>query len=190
MFRVILSSFLLCILSITGKANVPDSTEIVLPIAEPRPDIFETLREQNAPQGVVTFLNGETVNELVNLHIRINELQKNVTGYRIQIFSGSSYNYTVEQVEEMKAAFVELFPDIPVYLDYFEPDFKIRVGNFRNKLECYPIVKRIQRKYPNQYIVKTAIPFSDLMELSFPKKEEENENEENNPETNLQYFIR
>lgn len=126
--------------------------------------IFDELNENG--NGYVNIKGNPEINELVKLHTVINKDHKHITGYRIQIFSGSSYDHSIEELQLLKENFEKDFPDIPAYLNYFDPDFKIRAGNFRNRLDCIPALKKIRRKYPSSYPVKTEIPISDLDKLS------------------------
>ncbi|MDL2283414.1 hypothetical protein LJB94_02750 [Odoribacter sp. OttesenSCG-928-G04] len=145
-------------------------------------NIYEDLLLSDAGQGVIYLNEGLYIRELVNLHVKQNKEQKSVNGFRIQIFSGSSYDYSIERMTEIIDQFKEYFPEIPVYLNYYDPDFKIRVGNFRNRLECIPTLKMMRKKYPACYPVKTDIPFQDILDLS-KEKEEEVVEEEVHPES-------
>ena len=145
---------------------------------ETQPDIFRDLEQLGEGEGRV-YIEGEDIaRELVNLHINLNRKHSTFTGYRIQIFSGNPSGHSMEKLQELKDAFAEAFPDIPVYLNYYDPDFKIRAGNFRNKLESIPALKRIRHKYPSAYPVKMEIPVRDLHRLAHPEEEEENNKEE------------
>ena len=68
-------------------------------------------------------------------------------------------------LKEMRNKFEETFQDIPAYLKYFDPDFKIRVGNYRNRLECIPDLHRIRKIYPASYAVKTEISLDELKRI-------------------------
>ena len=65
----------------------------------------------------------------------------------------------------MRNKFEETFQDIPAYLKYIDPDFKIRVGNYRNRLECIPDLHRIRKIYPASYAVKTEISLDELKRI-------------------------
>lgn len=157
----------------TFDAEITDTLQV-----EMLPDIFEKLAVIEENGGRIDIKENAPVNDLVRIHIQQNREQKTVPGYRIQIFSGSSYDYTVERLQQMKTDFETEFPDIPVYLNYFDPDFKIRAGNFRSRLECIPVLKRIRARYPACYPVKTDIPVQDLKKLSQSQTEETEEMEE------------
>lgn len=146
-------------------AQASDSLEIE---PEPEPDLLEELKQPAENGGYVTLKGDPGMIALVNLHIKASKEQKTVTGYRIQIFSGNSYDYPISQLEKMKEDFQALYPDVPVYLNYFDPEFKIRAGNFRSRLECIPVLKKIRKKYPSSYPVKTEIPFHDLLPKPAP----------------------
>lgn len=163
MYRLIITFLFL---SVYAGAQTADSTGI-----DVRPDLFEELLQVNENGGRVTFKGETGVNDLVRLHMRMNEARKTVNGYRIQIFSGNSLDYSIEQLQQMKADFENDFPDIPVYLNYFDPDFKIRAGNFRNRLDCIPTLKKIRRKHPSSYPVKTEIPLNDLLRAAHPESQ-------------------
>ena len=83
-------------------------------------------------------------------------------GYRIQILSRSSYGTNIDTLKSYTKRFEEEFPDIPAYLQYTDPDFKIRVGNFRSRIEAIPALKRIRKKYSGAYPVKTTIYLHEL----------------------------
>ena len=80
-------------------------------------------------------------------------------------YSVSSFGCNIENLKEMRNKFEETFQDIPAYLKYFDPDFKIRVGNYRNRLECIPDLHRIRKIYPASYAVKTEISLDELKRI-------------------------
>ena len=80
------------------------------------------------------------VNELVLKHVLINEARKGkIKGYRVQIHFGQEKAKALD----VKSKFMAQHKDVPSYLDYQQPYFKIRVGNFRTKLEAYKLLQEI-----------------------------------------------
>lgn len=116
--------------------------------------------------GQVNIFQDERVKELLRTDSIINSKQQSFSGYRIQIFLGGSTDK--ERAFEIKKEFKELFPQDRAYVVYTAPDFRVRVGNFRSKLECIELYKACLEFFPNCYPVKTEIMFSDLL----PVKEE------------------
>ena len=57
----------------------------------------------------------------------------------------------------MKLKFLESFPDVPIYLSYSTPYYKLRVGDFRTKFEAEKSKSKLIENYPGSYIVKEYI---------------------------------
>jgi hypothetical protein len=63
---------------------------------------------------------------------------------------------------EAKSHFVENHADIPCYLIFQEPYYKIRIGDFRTKVEAVKVLKEITAEYPNAFVVEDDINFPQL----------------------------
>lgn len=157
-------------------ANTPDSLEVT-----PRYDLTEELSKPASNGGEVRLNSSPNIENLLKWHTRINETKKSFTGYRIQIHSVNSYGCNIEQLKEMRNKFEEAYPDIPAYLKYFDPDFKIRVGNFHSRLESISALYRVRKMYPSSYPVKTEISIEELKRIpmqDIPGKLQETSEEE------------
>lgn len=145
----------------------------------PHEDIFTVLENNSDAGGEVRIQSDPAIGNLLEWQWRQNEGQKAFSGYRIQIYSTSSYGCDIEKLKEIRNHFEETFQDIPAYLKYFDPDFKIRVGNYKSRLECIPDLHRIRKVYPSSYPVKTEISLEELkripMQDILPEEEEETE---------------
>ena len=95
---------------------------------------------------------------------RIEKLDKIYTesyelnGYRIQIFSGNKN----QPAKQARMTFAQKYKPINAYKTYQQPFFKVRVGDFRTKLEALKFQKTIIEYYPNCFIVKDKIDFEAL----------------------------
>ncbi|HLC82463.1 MAG TPA: SPOR domain-containing protein [Bacteroidia bacterium] len=107
--------------------------------------------------GKVEVVQEYKVKELVNKHIEINS-KAPIKGYRIKIHFGSDKN----KAKEIKAKFISKFPDISAYEKYDQPNFNIRVGDFRTKLEAYKALKEIQVEFPSSFLVQDEIEMPKL----------------------------
>ena len=81
-------------------------------------------------------------------------------GFRVKIFSSSD----LSEAQKIKATFLDLFTDIPVYEKYVQPNYAIMVGDFRTKLEAYAFMKIAQSDFPSAYIIKDKIKPVNLEE--------------------------
>jgi hypothetical protein len=94
------------------------------------------------------------VNELVLKHVLINEARKGkMKGYRVQIHFGQEK----AKAMEIKSKFMAQHKDVSSYLDYQQPYFKIRVGDFRTKLEAYKLLQEISGDFSGSFIVSDDI---------------------------------
>lgn len=157
MYRLIILLFLLPLQLI---ANTPDSVVII-----PRYDITTELNQPGANDGAVGLHSSSEIQNLLKWHVHMNEQKKSFTGYRIQIHSVNSYGCDIEQLKDIRNKFEVTFQDIPAYLKYFDPDFKIRVGNYHSRLESIPDLYRIRKEYPSSYPVKTEILIEELQRI-------------------------
>ena len=82
-----------------------------------------------------------------------------LNGYRIQIFSDNKK----QPARDEKARFLSSFNSVKAHEVYQQPFFKIRVGDFRTKLEAYKFQKEIQAQFPNSFIVKDEIDVEQLL---------------------------
>ena len=107
--------------------------------------------------GKVELIQDFKVKALLDKHVEINS-RSSIKGYRVKIHFGADKN----KANEIKAKFTTLFPDVPAYAKYDQPNFNIRVGDFRTKLEAYKFLKEVQTEFPSAFIVQDDIEFPKL----------------------------
>jgi len=83
---------------------------------------------------------------------------KKMDGFRIQIISFSGVN-SKTSIEKAANQFEQLFPAIPCYKSYLEPNFRLRAGNYRTKLEAYKALQKISPSFPGSFVLKEQIDF-------------------------------
>ncbi|MBK8499062.1 MAG: SPOR domain-containing protein [Flavobacteriales bacterium] len=82
-----------------------------------------------------------------------------IRGYRVQIFLGDH-----KHAEEAKRAFLQKNPDLPIYQSWFAPNFRLRVGDLRTRLEAERLLRDLRVAYPGSYIVPDEIEMPALAE--------------------------
>ena len=107
--------------------------------------------------GKVVIIQDEKVKDLLSKHTDINA-KAPIKGYRVKIHFGSDKN----KAKEVKSQFIAKFPDVPAYEKYDQPNFNIRVGNFRTKLEAYKFLKEVQAEFPAAFLVQDEIEMPKL----------------------------
>ena len=83
---------------------------------------------------------------------------KKMDGFRIQIVSFSGVN-SKTSIEKAATQFEQLFPDIPCYKSYLEPNFRLRIGDYRTKLEAYKALQRVSPTFPGAFVLKEQVEF-------------------------------
>jgi hypothetical protein len=73
-----------------------------------------------------------------------------------------SGNEALMKAEEAKETFTEKYDHINAYLIFSAPYYRIRVGDFRTRLEAEKFLQKISRNYPNAWVIKDEINFPEL----------------------------
>lgn len=74
-------------------------------------------------------------------------------GYRLQIYSGSNRSAAFAA----QARFNRDFPEMRTYIGYHEPNFKVKAGDFRTRLEAEKMKSQLQGAFTTMFIVSEKI---------------------------------
>jgi hypothetical protein len=116
---------------------------------------------QEIESGHVNIIQDTRVDTLIEKYILVNEFDPDIDGYRIEIFFESG-NQSKNMAIEAKSEFVNKFPEVPSYLLFQPPNYKVRVGDFRTKMEADKFLREIKPYYPSAFIVNDKIAFPKL----------------------------
>jgi hypothetical protein len=118
--------------------------------------------------GSLNIIQDSRVDSLISRYIIINKniyrdyAYYGMKGFRIQIY-GSSARNAREESNKVRAEFIIKFPDIISYQKYDPPGyFKIRVGDYRTKVEGTKSLLMIRKEFPDAIFVPDIINFPDL----------------------------
>jgi len=101
------------------------------------------------------------VDALLNYHRNVVAAEQGIQGFRVQI-SADSGNQSKQRAQRSKAAFDAMFPEVNSYIIFDSPEFKLRVGNFRTRLDAHRFLEQISGLYPAAFIVVDRINFPDF----------------------------
>lgn len=76
-----------------------------------------------------------------------------IQGYRVQIF----FDVDRDLINEKRAQFFARYSDIDAYTTYNAPNFFLRVGDFRTKLEAKKLHAELLEFFPTAFIVQEKI---------------------------------
>jgi hypothetical protein len=94
---------------------------------------------------------------------RLNKLNKEyrstykLSGYRVQIFSGNKK----QPARQARMQFSQIYRKTKAHETYEQPYFKVRVGDFKTKIEALKFKNELVKHFPNCYIVKDEIEYKD-----------------------------
>jgi len=121
--------------------------------------LYQKADENPAKQeGKVEIIQDSRVDSIVKMHIRYNSVQHTFDGYRIQIFFDAGNN-SLNGAQAAAANYQLLFPGDTAYISFNEPYYKVRVGDFRTRLEAESYLQQILPDFPNAFVIKDKILF-------------------------------
>jgi hypothetical protein len=118
------------------------------------PGVFA--QNQETANDNIRVIQDEKVDQLVAKHVQINEGKNGVEGYRIQIFFDSGTN-SKTRAQGIFDSFKAKYPETGVYLTFKAPNYKVRVGDFRSKLDAQRFLHSINEEYPNAWVIEDII---------------------------------
>jgi len=116
---------------------------------------FSILNPVSAQTGRLTVTGDVAVNVMVERHVEFNNRVKTIPGFRVQIASFSGAN-SKNSAFGLRDRFVIDYPAVQAYIVFDEPNFKVKVGDFRTRLEAYAFLQQIKEVYKG-YIIKDNI---------------------------------
>lgn len=118
---------------------------------------FSLFAQQDS--GSVVVHKDPRIDMLIAKQIEINEYttrnaRRNAPGFRILVISTNNRT----KANEAKTRIYQQFPELPAYLMYQSPFYKLKVGNFRERAEAEEYLPSIQRIFPSGvYVVRDVI---------------------------------
>ena len=94
----------------------------------------------------------------IRMKIMENPDNKAIPGYRIQIFFDSGLNSS-DRARQAQDEFMVLYPEIPAYVSWKSPNYRVRAGDFKTKLEAERTLQMIILDYPNAWVTRDEINF-------------------------------
>lgn len=78
-----------------------------------------------------------------------------ISGYRVQIF----FDDDKSTVNKTRAEFIQAHKDIPTYIEFKAPNFNLKVGDCRTKLEAEKLKAELLKDYPTAIVIQEKIYF-------------------------------
>ena len=101
----------------------------------------------------------EGIKQLLQKNQQIHYKKGGIGGFCIQIYSGNSK----EECQKIKSQVMMRFPEITsVHYERVSPNWKVRIGKCRTKLEAKKLQSIIRKVYPGSYIIEIIVPVGEF----------------------------
>ncbi|MDR1601731.1 MAG: SPOR domain-containing protein [Tannerella sp.] len=118
--------------------------------------IFEWLSSAGAGKGTVVIHQSAIIRQMVGMlppDAKIEEENGKrfllVQGYRIQIFSGNNQRRSKDEAFDKEKQLNTLYPDLPTYVKYTAPFWRLRAGDFFSYEEALAMKYRLSKDFPS-----------------------------------------
>ncbi|MEZ4842579.1 MAG: SPOR domain-containing protein [Flavobacteriaceae bacterium] len=103
-------------------------------------------------QGVVTVESSPEIKQLIQQKKDYNKSITEVKGFKIQLFYGSE-----QGAYRIRDEFSSLFPDTEVKIEFSRPDWKVKAGNYKTRLEADRALKEIKEEFSNAIVLADKV---------------------------------
>ena len=124
-------------------------------------NILNRLNQHKYNQGKVEIIQDSTIIVFLHHQIKTYRKLKGIRGHRISIFRDTGQDAR-EKCMAVRSRFKSKYEDIPFYEEFVYPYYKLYVGDFRTESEALKFLKRIEKDFPDAFIVRNVI-------ISYPK---------------------
>ncbi|QLE01394.1 SPOR domain-containing protein [Galbibacter sp. BG1] len=100
------------------------------------------------PEGKINIEQDARIEKLVAYKTKLNKTETEKR-YRIQIYNG-----TLEGAEKAKRDFNGDFKDLTSEIVFETPNYKVRVGKFRTRLEADRYLIEVKEEYPSAFLLQ------------------------------------
>ena len=132
-----------------------ESSKEVKPLTGLRKRMSQPLKRNNeVVHGAVTITEHGDASKIVNANLQ--KTTGSMNGYRIVIFMDNSATAR-GGAASARGRFMSIRANIPTYLTYDNPYFKVSVGNFLTKEEAMEVLGSIKQSFPDAFIAQATI---------------------------------
>lgn len=115
-------------------------------------------------KGSVIVIKDPAIDSLIARRVLLNKLVYNnsankgassivIYGFRVQAYFG----HDRKEANKIQAKLKQMYPDFETYISYNLPNFRIKIGDFRSRLEAEKLVSQLRPNYPTLFIFNERI---------------------------------
>jgi hypothetical protein len=122
--------------------------------------VLAAAQAQTTYPGTVKIHQDPRIPALLNKHIHMSKAGR-IDGYRVQIFFDSGTN-SKNRAAGKKGQFAAMYSRVSAYLTWDAPNYKVRVGDFRTRMDAEGFKAKIIESFPDAFVVRDNINYPDL----------------------------
>jgi hypothetical protein len=101
----------------------------------------------------VTYYQDRKISELADLYKAYNKNHDITDGFRIQV----SFSNDRQEAYNNKSKLYKELPDDKCYVEYEEPYYKLRIGDYTTRMEAYDKLRSVLTKFPGAFVVRAKV---------------------------------
>ena len=109
-----------------------------------------------AQNGFLILNQDSRIDTLLLKQRQIHANDSTIDGFRVQIFMELG-NDAIRHADSVREVFKQDYPDVPIYLLFGQPYYRLRVGDYRTRLEAENMYQRLKKKYKNAFVTADRI---------------------------------
>src|SRR4030095_13959396 len=107
----------------------------------------------SAQEGYITVVQDSGIDKVLKLYQTFAKEKRLINGFRIQL--GSNINR--KELMDMRVRFLQLYPSSSAYIEYQQPQFKLRVGDFRTRSDAAAFMEEVRENFTSVFIVPDKV---------------------------------
>ena len=109
-----------------------------------------------AQNGFLILNQDSRIDTLLLKQRQIHANDSTIDGFRVQIFMELG-NDALIHADSVRELFTKSYPDVPIYLLFGQPYYRLRVGDYRTRLEAENMYQRLKKQYRNSFVTADRI---------------------------------
>lgn len=143
------ASALLAQVSETSNGKASGSVDSV---AVTVPSIVEQINAIEPGKGRVRVIQDKLVDDRIGRPKKAATLRDEyveMSGWRVQVFAGNNQRSSKEEAFKKETEIKLSFPELPTYVQYTAPFWRLRVGDFRTYKDASDVLATLKRSFPS-----------------------------------------
>lgn len=139
----------------TSSAYHEDLSGLRPVLEDAKEDRRDTLTSPSTSSTTATFSRHikdelDSVNRII---IERNKAQNYANGYTVQIYTGGDRQAANDALSKADS----LYPDLDPQISYMQPSYKVKVGQYVDRLEAHQVFEEIKKEFPFALLIPERI---------------------------------